>query len=90
MGLSASRLDIFESMTAQWQGQGDKEGRKGMNNGYLYHGGQWDLQRSRLAGVDGDDVLLSANCECRFANWRRSTAMARGPEKPARINATIV
>jgi len=50
MGLAASRLDIFESMTTQWQGQGDKEGRKGMNNGYLYHGGQWDLHRSRLAG----------------------------------------
>jgi hypothetical protein len=41
IGLSASRLDISETMTAQWQGQGDKDRRKGMNNGDLYHGGQW-------------------------------------------------
>jgi hypothetical protein len=40
IGLSASRLDISESMTAQRQGHGDKEGRKGMSNGYLYHDGQ--------------------------------------------------
>ncbi len=49
---------ISESMTVHGQGQGEKVGRKGMNNRYLSHDGQWDLHRSCLAGsVDGDDVL---------------------------------
>jgi hypothetical protein len=60
-----------EGMTAHEQGQGDKEGRKGMNNG--------DLVPRRPIGsasapsrraLDRDAVLLSANCECRFGKWR--------------------
>jgi hypothetical protein len=65
----ACRLDISESMIAQWQGHGDKEGRKGMNNGYLYHGGQWDLHRNSLAEpLYGDALQRPANRRCRFAN----------------------
>jgi hypothetical protein len=97
IGLPACRLDISESMTAQWQGHGDKKARKGMNNGYLYHGSQWDLCRSRFADPLYGNAFAEV-CELRIESVDFSNGLYQrhwleagiGRTKPAGINAIIV